>query len=263
MAGPTERVEFVCGSRSRQEVLATLASEPRERQAVVRTTGASESAVYDAMNRLSDRGFCYEREDGRWALTGTGRAVADLLERVGTVESVVDGTRPYFDEHDLDVLPEPDRRELHRLAGCEVVDSPETDPFRAARRVRTAIADADEVSVLAPVYDDRFAEALLEGDPDTVRLVLDPEILELAPEDSANADDPPPFAELVDIRVAEVEFAMTVTESGVYLSLPQLDGTYDTQTELVRESTTAAEWGATVFERLWAAATPVEALAED
>ncbi|WP_256297456.1 helix-turn-helix transcriptional regulator [Haloarchaeobius salinus] len=263
MVGPTERVEFVCGSRSRQEVLIALASEPRERQAVVASTAASESAVYDALNRLSDRGFCYEREDGRVALTGTGRAVADLLERVGTVESVVEEARPYFDEHDLGVLPEPDRRELHQLAGCEVVDSPETDPFRAARRVRTAIADADDISVLAPVYDDRFADALLEGDPDAVRLVLDPEILELPPEDDPNGDEPPPFAELVDIRVVPVEFAMTVTESGVYLSLPRLDGTYDPQTELVRESDDAADWGATVFERIWERAMPVEALLED
>jgi predicted transcriptional regulator len=263
MVGPTERVEFVCGSRSRQEVLVSLASEPRERQAVVASTTASESSVYDAISRLSDRGFCYERDDGYWALTGTGRAVADLLERVGTVESVVEDTRPYFDEHDLGVLPDAARKELHRLAGCEVVESPETDPFRAARRVRTAIADADHVSVLAPVYDDRFADALLEGDPDSARLVLDPEILELAPEDDANADEPPPFAELVDIRVAEIQFAMTVTGSGVYLSLPRLDGTYDPQTELVRESDPAADWGATLFERIWERSRPVEALVED
>jgi len=263
MVGPTERVEFVCGSRSRQEVLLSLASEPRERQTVVASTSASESSVYDAMNRLSDRGFCYERDDGYWALTGTGRAVADLLDRVGTVESVVDDTRPYFDEHDLGVVPDADRRELHRLAGCEVVESPETDPFRAARRVRTAIAGADHVSILAPVYDDRFADALVESDPDSARLVLEPEILELAPEDDANADETPPFAELVDIRVAELQFAMTVTDSGVFLSLPKLDGTYDPQTELVRESDAAADWGATLFERIWERATPVESLVED
>lgn len=263
MVGPTERVEFVCGSRSRQQVLSALASEPRPRQAVVRSTDASESAVYDAMNRLSDRGFCYERDDGLWALTGTGRAVADLLERVGTVESVVDGTRPYFDEHDLGAVPEPDRRELHHLDGCEVVDSPETDPFRAARRVRTAIGAADRVSLLAPVYDDRFADALLEGDPDSVRLVLDPEILELEADEEPGDEEGPPFVELVDIRVAAVDFAMTVTESEVFLSLPRLDGTYDPQTELVTESERAAEWGETAFERVWERARPVAELVEE
>lgn len=259
MVGPTELVEFVCGSRARREVLGALAAEPRSRQAVVGEAEASESAVYDAMSRLADRGYLYEREDGRWALTGTGRAVADLLDRVGTVESAVTGTDPYFDEHDLGVVPAPERRELHRLDGCSVVDSPETDPFRAARTVQRALLDADRVSVLAPVYDDRFAEALVEGEPSSARLVLSPEILDLTPE-TADGADQRRFADLVDVRVAETAFAMSVTESGVYLSLPYLDGTYDPGTELVAESDSAAAWGESVFERFWERATPVAEL---
>lgn len=263
MVGPTERVEFVCASESRRQVLGALASEPRRRQVVVSSAAASESAVYDAMNRLADSGFIYEREDGRWGLTGTGRAVADVLDRVGAVESVVETTGSYLDDHDLGVVPAPERRELHRLADPEVVDSPETDPFRAARRVRLAIANADHVSVLASVYHDRFAEALVEGDPDSVRLVLAPEILELDAEaDGPTDDDGLALSERVDVRVAEAEFAMTVTGDGVYLSLPRLDGTYDPRTELVSESSTAADWGGSVFERYWERATPIEAFAD-
>jgi predicted transcriptional regulator len=262
MVGPTQRVEFVCSSAARRQVLATLASGPRPRQAVVTSSSASESSLYDAMNRLEERGFVYGRDDGTWAVTGTGRAVADLLGRVTTVESVVEDASSYLDGHDLGALPEAQRRELHRLDGCEVVDSPDTDPFRAARRVERAIADAERVSVLAPMYDDRFADALVGDDTRDRRLVLTPEILD-SPPDVAEGDggtDREALLDQVDVRIAESPFAMAVTDDGVYLSLPHLDGSYDPRTELVAESAGAAEWGEAVFQTYWDAGAPVEDL---
>ncbi|WP_435346945.1 helix-turn-helix transcriptional regulator [Haloarchaeobius sp. HRN-SO-5] len=263
MDGPTKRVEFVYGSAARRQVLGALADSSRSRQAVVASASASESAVYDAMKRLEDRGLVYEGDDGMWAVTGTGRAVADLLDRVGTVESVVEDSAAYLDSHDLGVVPAAQRCELHRLEGCEVVDSPETDPFRAARRVRRAIDSADRVSVVAPVYDDRLAEALVDGDATDRRLVLTPELLDEPPDvdDGDAGTDEDVLLDRVDVRVAASSLAMTVTGGGVYLSLPLLDGSYDPSTELVAESPAAAAWGESVFETFWRKGTPVDDLA--
>ncbi|WP_435358730.1 helix-turn-helix transcriptional regulator [Haloarchaeobius sp. DFWS5] len=257
MFGPTERVTFIWGSAARREVLGVLAASERPRQDVVEAADASESAVYDAMNRLKRRGYVFEREDGPWALTGTGQAFTDLLERVQTVEGVVDTAPDYWATHDLSALPESSRRELHKLDGSEVIHSPETDPFRASRYVESAIEHASEVAIVSPVYDDRFASALAASPAERPRLILTPDVLrqtaDTPTEDRHETDH-------MDIRVADAAFAMVVTGDGTYLSLPRLDGGYDPQTELVAESSAAVEWGREVYDALWADATPVEEL---
>ncbi|WP_435318735.1 helix-turn-helix transcriptional regulator [Haloarchaeobius sp. TZWSO28] len=259
MVGPTQRLEFVWNSRARRTVLHTLAASPRPRQEVVEAAPASESAIYDALNRLQRRGYIYERDDGDWALTGTGWAVRDLLDEIQAVEGVLADAEEYWRNHDVSALPECGRRNLNQLDGCEVVESPDTDPFRAARCVKQTIADAAEVDVIAPVYDDRFADALIGCDDPTPRLLVTPELLKetegtTGPSEEATAH--------LDIRVTTAEFAMALTDGGLCLSLPTLDGCYDPQSELVIETEAGIEWGKSVFETVWTDATPVDAFVE-
>ncbi|WP_439026769.1 helix-turn-helix transcriptional regulator [Haloarchaeobius sp. DT45] len=258
MVGPTQRLEFVWNSTARRAVLHTLASSPRPRQAVVDAADASESAVYDALNRLQRRGYVYERDDGDWALTGTGWAVRDLLDKIQTVEDVLDDCERYWETHDLSVLPECARRNLNRLDGCSVVRSPDADPFRAARCVKDTISGSSDVDVIAPVYDDRFADALVSCDDPHPRLLVTPDLLR----ETARTEGPSEDATAhLDIRVAPAEFAMAATEHGFCLSLPTLDGRYDPQSELVAETRAGAAWAEMVFEDVWSDATPVEEFA--
>ncbi|WP_435333187.1 helix-turn-helix transcriptional regulator [Haloarchaeobius sp. TZWWS8] len=257
MRGPTERAAFVWGSAARREVLSELADDPRSRQTVVETADASESAVYDAINRLERRDYVFERDDGRWAVTGTGQLFTDLLRHVETVESVVETAPDYWAAHDLSVLPESPRRELHSLRGCEPIRSPEADPFRAARYVQNAIRRAQDAAIVAPMYDDRFAEALVESEDDSPRLLVTRELVEETDDATATRHD----VDDVRIRICDAAYAMAVTETGVYLSLPRLDGSYDPRTQLVAETTAAVEWGRSMFDQLWAAATPLSEVA--
>ncbi|WP_267639936.1 helix-turn-helix transcriptional regulator [Haloarchaeobius amylolyticus] len=260
MVGPTQRLGFVSNSAARRAVLHTLAEDARPRQAVVDAVSASESAVYDALNRLQRRGYVYERDDGDWALTGTGWAVHDLLDQIQAVEGVMDDAAEYWQTHDLSVLPECGRRTLNRLEGCSVVRSPDADPFRAARCVQDAIEGSASVDVIAPVYDDRFADALVDCDDPSPRLLVTPQLLEGAVETDGPAEEETAH---LDVRVTTAGFAMAVTEDQVCVSLPKLEGGYDAKTELVARSPESVEWGASVFERVWDEATPVEAFVAD
>lgn len=60
----TDTIGFVLGSRARQEVLARLAGGDGTGREVVTTCDASESAVYDALPRLAERGYVIEAADG-------------------------------------------------------------------------------------------------------------------------------------------------------------------------------------------------------
>lgn len=251
----TDAIGFVLGSRARREVLARLADGDGTGREVVGACDASESAVYDALARLAERGYVAETDDGTWALTGAGRIVADALERCERLDDVLGGDPEYWTTHDPTVLPERFRRSIDRLECCEVIRSPDTDPYRAARRVSRAIRQASEVAIVAPVYSERHAEALIEADADRRRLVMTPQMV-----DRLLADQPAgPDGDLGDlsIRVQSAAVSVTVTNRELLLSLPESDGRFDATAELLAESDAAIAWGWDLFEHYWERGTPI------
>jgi predicted transcriptional regulator len=191
-------------------------------------------------------------------------------------------------------LPEQFRATLSRLADAEVVRATDTDPNRAVREVKRRIEAADSVAIVAPIYHDEFVAALggrsggSESPPDASKSSSDANKSassgsESSPSDASEADpaadssarlvlgsavveetvdaDGPTEEQLtpLDIRVRPVSFAMTLTDECLLLSLPNLDGSYDSGTELVAESESAREWGRLLFEHCWRTAADPEA----
>lgn len=251
----TGAVAFVLGSEARREVVGLLADCDDDGRGIVGACSASESAVYDALGRLADRGYVEETPDDAWRLTGAGRIVADTVERCQRLDCVIGGDTDYWSEHDPTELPERFRRSIDRLECCEVVRSPDADPYRAARRVERAIEEARTVAIVAPVYSDRHAEALLETDAERRRLVMTPGMASQIVEDEPAGPD----ADLGDlsIRVHPAAISMTVTDSCLLFSLPRADGSFDATSEVLAEGDAAIEWGRRLFEHYWERGTPV------
>lgn len=251
----TGAVSFVLGSAARREVLSRLADGEASGRDVVVACDASESAVYDALGRLADRGFVAETAEGDWEPTGSGRLVADTVERCERLDGVIGGDTEYWASHDPTELPANYRRSIDRLECCDVVRSPDTDPYRAARRVERAIEDARTVAIVAPVYSDRHAEALLESDAERRRIVMTPQMV------SRLVNDEPagPEADLGDlsIRVQTAGISMTVTDERLLFSLPTPAGSFDATSEVVADGAAAIEWGRSLFEHYWERGTPI------
>jgi predicted transcriptional regulator len=251
----TDAIGFVLGSSARREVLARLADGDGTGREVVGACDASESAVYDALARLAERDYVAETDDGTWELTGAGRIVADAMERCERLDDVLGGQAEYWATHDPTGLPERFRRSIDRLECCEVIRSPDTDPYRAARRVSRAIRAASDVGIVTPVYSERHATALLESDAERRRLVMTPRVV-----DRLLTDQPAgPDAEFdtLQIRVQPAAVSVTVTDRRLHCSLPESDGSFDATSELHAESDAAIAWGRDLFEHYWERGTPI------
>jgi len=260
MCASFDSLQFVAGSRARREVLSTLVADPATRSAVLDATGSSKSSVYDAIKRLEERGLVYQRADDRWAATAAGQVIADALRRCERTERALSADPEYWERHDAAGIPERFRAEFAALSGYEVVRSPDTDPYRASRRVADEIASADRVSVVAPVYHDRYAEALNESSGAERRLVVTPDVLR----EVVEGDPPGPTEDSqVATRVYDAAFAMVVSSETLLLSFPTLDGSYDPHTEVVAGSADATDWGRRLFDHVWERATGVEAYVAD
>jgi len=255
MVGGRTHVEFVTGSSVRSDVLRAVVDGTRSTSSLLDEVDASESAVYGAVNELRDRGLL--TESGDLAVTGVGEIVRDVLTTLDETEALLTNDPAYWRSHRVDVLPERFRTDLSALAGCDIVRATETDPHRAVRTVARRLEDADHVSIATPIYQDEYAMQLPAVDE--IRLLLNTAVVEDATADAIEGGiEPPADARL---RVGDVGFALTVTDDVVMLSLPELDGGYDTGSELIAESDDALDWGRRLYEHCWERATPVESFA--
>jgi len=248
MDAPGGHVEYVRSSTVRAAVLDAVRDTPRGTTRLVADLDASESAVYEAVNALADRGLLVEGGEG-WRATGTGVLVSGCLDRERRLHRAIAADEAYWERHDPTAIPERYRC-FEVFADAEVLRASDADPHRVTRAIADRIDGADRMRVLASIYHPEFADALTAC-PDA-RLVLDRTVVSEVGDDSGDGDPGLP------VRIGEVPFSLTVTEDSALLSLPLFDGGYDGQSELVSESEAAVEWGHALFESYWDDATPVD-----
>jgi predicted transcriptional regulator len=225
-------------------------------QEIASSTSVSESATYEALNEMADRGLLINREDN-WQLSGTGQLVAETGRQCERLNETIAADADYWQNHDLSGLARRFRRKMYRLADAEILRAPETDPHQVSRRVEQAIRAANEVSIATPVYNSRHADALLNSSGSPHRIIFDPSVMEQLLRDNPEGPDKAGIAD-VGIRVQPVGVALTVTDTELLLSLPRLGGSYDPGTEVIAESEPAVSFGREVFEKYWRDGMPIK-----
>lgn len=250
-------VRFAMSSTVRAAVLEQIANGATTNDLLEELT-ASTSAVYDALGELEERDLIRALDD-TWELTGSGQLIVDILSRQDGLETVVEQTAGYFGTHDVTALPEEFRIRIGELSGASVLEPTETEPHRAVSAVSNRMEQASVVRVISPIYAEPYADAM--PDVPGSKLLLDEQVVRSAIE-SSNGEGESQAYEQVEIRVSKVGFALGVTDSALMLSLPTLDGEYDSRTELVGETEPARQWGSELFDLHWADATPVEEFIE-
>lgn len=239
-------VEFVRMSAVRTAVLDAVVEAPARTRDLVERLDASESAVYEGIRDLADRGII-DATDGVWEPTGVGTVVADLLGRQRNTVEVLQAAPEYWESHDVTALPREFRECLGALSGFEVVAGTDTDPGRALRTVRHRLEDADRIEGVATVYHDRIAATMRETGA-TLRFVLARSLVE-----GFVSEPPPPLLDAdAEVRTAPADFSIAVTGDCLCLSLPAADGSPDIHTQLVADGDAAMRWGRELFETCWA-----------
>lgn len=247
----SDALRAVLGSTVRTDLLVAVADTPQPTAGLKQRVDASESAVYDALGTLERRGLVRSVE-GVWELTGSGRVVADLLVQVAGLDQLLAGD--YWERHDVALLPRPFRLRLTDLADAEVFRAPDTDPHAVVRQVSDRVqAGSPNVDIATPIYQAEY-EAVMPDD-ENARLLIDPAVIEDAVE---RMDAAPRGREFEDtkVRFLAIDVAIGVTDEHLMLSLPTIDGQYDSRTEVFATADRAIEWGRDLFECYWERATP-------
>lgn len=246
-------IQYVRTSSVRTDIIASLCPRAELTSELLSVINASESAIYDALSALEDRGLIISTDDG-WQLTGTGRLVADTIHRQQRLERFFAVDPQYWEHHDTSALPQPFRCRLPELNEYTVIRGTQTDINRSVREVVTRVESVPSCDVVSPVYHPEYETAM----PDNAdsRLILSCAVIdELLGSESVSVDAAK-YAETT-VRVTPVPYALAVSDDWMILTLPELDGAWPSA-RIVSETDGAISWASELFARLWANGTPIE-----
>ena len=252
--------EFVVTSRVRTTIVQQLTSGPTATGELLGEISASESAVYDALSSLEERGIARKRQ-GTWRLTAQGRLVADSVEVWQATESFLEIDPEYWQTHRVDVIPDPFRRRLPELGDYEVHRDGPGEPNRAEQVAVSRMAAAEAPDITTPFYSLNHQENV-PNNPETRMLVTreatDISVQRYREGHREELEDLP----AVQMRLTTCQFASTIGDDFVLFGLPTVDADdaslSDTSATLVSETESAVKWGKDLFGYLWERSEPME-----
>ena len=245
--------QFVGSSTVRTNIVSQLSAGEAPTDELIDGLDGSESAVYNALSELNERGLVREVADG-WGLTGHGQLVAQSVSRWQSIEELVETDPEYWETYRINTLPPEFQRRLHEITPYEIVRGVRPKVNRNHEVIRERMQTVDSCRLISPIYlpeNDPFIPdspetkmLLTRGVVDGVLANEDRDIFEVHPESQ--------------VRLAPVEFGLNVGESYMCLVLPNLEDPRKKAPTLVSEAHSAIRWGEELFASLWADAEPWE-----
>jgi len=239
-------VEDVLNSSVRTDVLRDVVDDVLATDALIASVDASESAVYNAVRDLERRGLV-RSVDGGWDATGSGQLVADLIEQQRNLCRLL--SDDYWETHDVSALPRRFRLRLTELADAEVYRGSDTDPYATVREVVDRVAaGSPDVDTVTPIYQAEYEAAM--PDSDRARLLVDTTVVEEALTGVDDVETAKTY-EHTAVRVLDVDVGVGVTPEHMMLSLPTIDGQYDSRAEVIATDDRALAWAQDLFDHYW------------
>ena len=266
--------EFVLTSSVRTDIVLRLFEGTTPTDTLLSGIDASDSAVYDALSTLRNRGLMRERDDG-WKLTAHGHLVAESVAVWRSSEAFLGRDPSFWKNHDIDVIPAPFRDRLSEIDEYDIIRDTSQEPNRCMVVAIRLLEAVDSSDITTPYYSKRHQEAI-PTDPET-RVLVTRGVLDVSFQryrdghrEELNNLDP------AKLRLTDCQFASVVTDDTLTFELPTVrEPTADrdggtatpvpsergsvagTTALFISETESAVQFGRDLFEWLWADSDPL------
>ena len=266
--------EFVLTSSVRTDVVLRVFESTTPTDVLLSEIDASDSAVYDALSTLRNRGLIRER-DGGWNLTAHGHLVAESIAAWQSSEEFLAGDPAFWKNHEIDVIPAQFRSRLPEIGEYDIVRDTPQEPNRCMDVAISMLEAADSCDLTTPYYSKRHQDAIPTA-PET-RLLVTREVLDVSFQryrdghrEELNNLDP------AKLRLTECQFASVVTDDKLKFELPAVneqatsrhggggttvpsgrESVAGTTALFISETESAVQFGRELFESLWADSEPI------
>lgn len=239
------------------DILLCLREEPRPLAHLRTRIDARDTSVLHAMKELESENLV--RKDAvthAYSLTSIGRIHAVMLDQLLRASNVLTEMEDFWLNHDISGIPEHLLMGISALDNASVVKAAPSNLNAVYVRFLSLLKSSKKIHGVSPIfhpdYVDAMAGVLSQGSK--VSLIVTPDIIDRIKE-TVNLRNLAKYVKRIFIdRNLEVylsenlRVALTVTESFVSLGLFTLDGTYDSNMDLMSNQPEALEWGERLFE---------------
>lgn len=266
--------ELVLTSSVRTDIVLRVFESTMPTKALLSEIDASDSAVYDALSTLRNRGLISER-DGGWKLTAHGHIVAESVAAWQSSEDFLGRDPAFWKNHEIDVIPAQFRGRLPEIGEYDIIRDTPQEPNRCMDVAIGMLEAADSCDITTPYYSKPHQQAI-PPDPET-RLLVTREVLDVSVQrykdghrEELNNLDP------AKLRLTNCQFASVVTDDRLKFELPTVsESTTDrhggteatfpsergsvagTTALFISETESAVQFGRELFESLWTDSDPI------
>jgi predicted transcriptional regulator len=212
--------------------------------------GVSSTTAIHALRELEHGKLICEDEDRNYALTKIGEIVALKLDDFLRTTEVLQKFEHYWHEHDLSDIPLPLLQRIGELQNSKPLMGTPTDMFKLHTTSLQVLEHANEVKGIYPIFNFEYLTAIEEaggGRRIEVELVITNAVLDSL---IGIIETEERFRELVQqpnfslfATECDLKFALTLTDSVLYLGLFTRDGLFDYQRALISDDKAALAWG--------------------
>lgn len=248
--------QFITASSIREDIVRLLSNQPQPTPTLIEKLDACRSGVYKELSNLSERGALTEAEEG-WELTACGQLVTDTIAQRQATEEFLNHDLPYWQHHDIGLLPDRFRQRLPNIGEYEVVRGGMPAVNEHVSALVSRMETSEQCAVVTPV----FLRGLEDSIPDSLetRVLVTRPVLDRLLNTGSDAGRRLSSAR---IRVCDSEFGLACTDDALCLVFPnRSDGGWEAT--LVSETDAARKWGQDLFDSLWADAEPAEEYSND
>ncbi len=246
--------EFVIASAVRTGIVTQLADGAAPIDELLTEVAASNSAVYDAVSTLADRGILAGTNE-RWELSAHGQLVADAIDQWQSTEAFLGADPAYWKNHDASVIPPPFRRRLPEIGEYEIARSDQSQVTRHHRVALRRMREADSCLIISPFFSAEYQDAVPDS-PET-RLLVNRSAVKSRAQRIRDGLDAGKVLEHAKLRLTESRCSYAVGEDFLILNLPTQSGE-PTKATVVSETASAVQWGTDLFAAMWEESDPIE-----
>lgn len=240
-------LKSLTGSTLRAKILLALDGGPKLTPELVALLEAPASTVLHAARPMIDGGIIVKRSDG-YNLTNIGRIETLLLVQLVDGLIALKEYADFWQSHDLSGIPTHLRASLGMLTGGRYIRDDKNTLMQSQAFFVKQVSQAKHIFGVSPIIAPGYAEMVshLLDSGAAVSLILTKEIIDII--SPATIKSWQAYEGFCLHEVLEARVAFTVADNCIFLGLYNLDGTYDTVSDLVCCGQKAASWGISLYE---------------
>ncbi|CAJ35940.1 helix-turn-helix transcriptional regulator [Methanocella arvoryzae] len=253
----SDLLSLLASSKLRRDILIYLESGPKTHSELRDHLGVGPSQLSTRLRELLEYDLI-TAEKKTFALTIQGSIILNNYCPLANTAEVFDRLGSFWRLHDIGCIPEEFRRRIGELHTAEYIKDDTEDMNRTTKMLLKIIREANEISGLSSIYDDEIVDTILKkaksGTP--VEMVLTDRVVEKMMNDHNKILKE--FYECSNyhdyVFDGDIKTPLILTDSTLYFSTYFIDGTFDTQSNIVGHDPATLKWGRDLVDYYKAAA---------